>query len=146
MEEKLAELVSSGEIDLVSFDPNRPQTELSAAFKHYDTAQRAIETDPEGAFILLYESARRALQAILATDSLRVRRPPHGNHFSFVKVGRLGFVNPEIWKPFDWMRNLRNQTAYLDQEKLPASEADARQALVHVAKMLEEAQSRVTKA
>lgn len=143
MEDTIQDLIVSGELDIVAFDSDRPVAELDAALKHYQTALSSIDTDPEGSFILLYESARRALQAILAKESLRVRNPPHGNHFSFVKVGRVGLVTPAVWKPFDWMRNLRNQTAYLDQRTLPASEADARQALVHVAAMLEEAKARV---
>lgn len=84
-----------------------------------------------------------APKTILARESLRVRNPPHRNHFSFVKVGRVGLVTLAVWKPFDWMRNIRNQTAYLHQRTLPASEADARQALIHVAAMLEEAKARV---
>ena len=72
-----------------------------------------------------------------------MRNPPHGNHYSFVKVGRVGLVTPAVWKPLDWMRNIRNQTAYLDQTTLPASDSDARQALVHVAAMLDEAKARV---
>jgi len=145
MEDTIQDLIVSGELDVVSFDSDRPIAELDAALKHYQTALSSIDTDPEGSFILLYESAKRALQAILAKESLRVRRPPNGNHFSFVKAGRTSLVTPEIWKPFDWMRSTRNQTSYLNQQTLPASEADARQALLHVAAMLQEAKVLVSK-
>jgi hypothetical protein len=145
MQETIQGLIDSGELDFVSFDSDRPMAELDAATIHYETALNSIDKDPEGAFILLYESAKRALQAILAKESLRVRRPPNGNHFTFAKVGRTNLVTPEIWRPFDWMRSTRNQTSYLDQNTLPASEADARQALIHVAAMLEEARVRVSR-
>jgi hypothetical protein len=144
VEDTIQDLIASGELDVVSFDSERPMAELKAAIIHYETALSSIDTDPEGAFILLYESAKRALQAILARESLRVRKPPNGNHFTFVKAGRTNLVTPEIWKPLDWMRSTRNQTSYLDQNTLPASEADARQALIHVVAMLEEARSRVS--
>ena len=78
MEDTIQDLIASGELDVVSFDSDRPIAELDAALKHYQTALSSIETDPEGSFILLYESAKRALQAILAKESLRVRRPPNG--------------------------------------------------------------------
>lgn len=143
MEDTIQDLICSGELDFVSFDSERPMTELDAAIVHYKTALNSVDTDPEGAFILLYESAKRALQAILASEGLRVRKPPSGNHFTFVKAGRSGLVTPEIWKPLDWMRNMRNQTAYMDQKTLPAAEADAGQALIQVAAMLEDAKSRV---
>lgn len=145
MEDTIQDLIASGELDLVSIHSGRPAAELDAALKHFQTALSSIDTDPEGSFILLYESAKRAMQAILAKESLRVRKPPNGNHFTFVKVGRTNLVTPEVWKPFDWMRSTRNQTSYLDQSTLPASEADVRQALIHVAAMLEEAKARVSR-
>lgn len=144
MEDTIQDLIASGELEFVSFDSDRPMAELDAAIIHYETALNSISTDPEGAFILLYESAKRGLQAILAKESLRVRRPPNGNHFTFVKIGRTSLVTGEIWKPLDWMRSTRNQTSYLDQNTLPASKADARQALIHVAAMLGEARARVS--
>lgn len=120
MEDTIQDLIASGELDVVSFDSDRPIAELDAALNHYETALNSIDKDPEGTFILLYESAKRALQAILAKESLRVRNPPHGNHFTFVKAGRTSLVTPEIWKPLDWMRSTRNQTSYLDRENSPA--------------------------
>lgn len=143
MQNTIQDLIASGELDVVAFDSDRPITELHVAFTHYKSAMNLIDSDPEGAFILLYESAKRALQALLAQESLRVRRPPNGNHFTFVKAVRTSLVTPAIWQPFDWMRSTRNQTSYLDQHSLPASVADARQALSHVAAMLEDAKARV---
>jgi len=48
-------------------------------------------------------------------------------------------VDVEVWRPLNWMRELRNQTEYLEVDNLPASLEDAQQALVFVARMLEQA-------
>lgn len=54
-------------------------------------------------------------------------------------VGKSGMVDVEVWRPLNWMRELRNQTEYLEVDNLPASLEDAQQALVFVARMLEQA-------
>jgi hypothetical protein len=59
MGDTIQDLIVSGELDVVSFDPGRPIAELDAALKHYQTALSSIDTDPEGSFMLLYESAKR---------------------------------------------------------------------------------------
>lgn len=145
MEAVIAKLLATGELDSVIIGEGRPQKELQAANRHYESALRILDRDPEGAFQLLYDSARKALQALLAAEGIRVRRPPNGNHYTFVKVANGGFVDEQVWAPLDWMRKVRNQTEYPEPESLPASATDARQALIHVAAMLEDAKARLPK-
>jgi hypothetical protein len=112
--------------------------DLSAAFKHLESAHRIYMTDPAGAFQLAYDAARKCLQGLLALEGLRVRNPPRGNHYTFVLVGQSGLVDVEVWRPLNWMRELRNKTEYLEPDSLPASLEDTQQAMVFVAMMLEE--------
>lgn len=63
MEDTIQDLIASGELEFVSFDSDRPMAELDAAMIHYETALNSISADPECAFILLYESAKRASPA-----------------------------------------------------------------------------------
>jgi len=54
-----------------------------------------------------------------------------------VLVGQSGLVDVEVWRPLNWMRELRNKTEYLEPDSLPASLEDTQQAMVFVAMMLE---------
>lgn len=145
MEKKstLSQLIEAGELDLVTFSPGHPERELDAALRHYQSAVQILESDPEGSFQLLYDSARKTLQALLSSEGIRVRKPPNANHYTFVKVVKSGFVDSETWNRLDWMRKLRNQTEYPEPETLPASIIDSRQAMDHVAAMLADAKSRL---
>jgi hypothetical protein len=145
MQEIIAKLLATGELDAVITGAERPEKELQAANRHYESALRILDSDPEGAFQLLYDSARKALQALLAAEGIRVRRPPNGNHYTFVKVANGGFVDERVWAPLDWMRKVRNQTEYPEPELLPASATDSHQAVAHVTAMLEDAKSRLAK-
>lgn len=145
MQAVIAKLLATGELDAVIIGEGRPEKELQAAIRHYESALTILDSDPEGAFQLLYDSARKSLQSLLAAEGIRVRRPPNGNHYTFVKVANGGFVDERVWEPLDWMRKVRNQTEYPEPELLPASATDARQAVIHVAAMLEDARAQLAK-
>jgi hypothetical protein len=142
MQPTIDQLISEQKLEAVSIDPGVPQRELEVAFRHFDTARLVAESDPEAAFQLLYDSARKALQALLATKGLRVRKPPRGNHFTFVLVARTSLVDPEVWEPLNWMRELRNDTEYWEPGKQVAAYLDVIQAMGHVTGMLNDAKSR----
>lgn len=140
---ELQPLIRAGQLDSIVQTPEAVIHELDIAKRHYATARLSLTSDPEGAFQLLYDSARKALQALLAAHGYRVRKPPRGNHYTYVLVARTSLVNQEIWLPLNWMRELRNQTEYFDPARQSASEEDCIQALVHVARMLEDVESRL---
>jgi hypothetical protein len=130
-------------LEQVEVEEGVPKLELDVAFRHHKTAQLAAAVDPEGAFQLLYDSARKALQAVLFTKGLRVRRPPRGNHYTYVLVSRTNLVDQEAWRPLDWMRELRNETEYWDPDSVAAKYEDVIQALAFVSKMLDDATNRL---
>jgi hypothetical protein len=136
--EALEALVRSQQLERVQIGEPEAMRDLSAATKHLQSAHQIYLTDPAGAFQLAYDAARKCLQGLLALEGLRVRNPPRGNHYTFVLVGQSGLVDVEVWRPLNWMRELRNQTEYLERDSLPASLEDTQQALLFVAIMLEE--------
>lgn len=139
MNEALEALILSEQLERVLIGKPEAIRELTAALKHLDSANKIYLNDPAGAFQLAYDAARKCLQGLLALEGLRVRNPPRGNHYTFVLVGKSGMVDVEVWRPLNWMRELRNQTEYLEVDNLPASLEDAQQALVFEARMLEQA-------
>ncbi|MEY4327848.1 MAG: hypothetical protein RIR71_518 [Actinomycetota bacterium] len=143
MEPALRQLLAEDRLEQVEVEEGVPKLELDVAFRHHKTAQLAAAVDPEGAFQLLYESARKALQAVLFTKGLRVRRPPRGNHYTYVLVSRTDLVDQEAWRPLNWMRELRNETEYWDPDSVAAKYEDVIQALAFVSKMLDDATNRL---
>jgi hypothetical protein len=143
MRPTIEQLIAEDKLEHVQIDSSVPERELAAAWRHHKTAKLAAEEDPEGAFQLLYDSARKALQAVLFTKGLRVRKPPRGNHFTYVLVTRTDLVDDEVWAPFNWMRELRNTTEYWEPGKVAAGSIDVLQALGHVSRMLNDAQIQI---
>jgi hypothetical protein len=88
-------------------------------------------------------TVRKALQAVLFTKGLRVRRPPRGNHYTYVLVSRTDLVDQEAWRPLNWMRELRNETEYWEPDSVAAKYEDVIQALAFVSKMLDDATNRL---
>lgn len=143
MEPILRQLLAEDRLEQVEVEERVPKRELDVAFRHHNTAQLAAAVDPEGAFQLLYDSARKALQAVLFTKGLRVRRPPRGNHYTYVLVSRTNLVDQEVWRPLNWMRELRNETEYWQPDSAAAKYEDVIQALGFVSNMLEDATRRL---
>ena len=140
MNSGIQELIAKGQVEEVPTDQIRASTTLAMAELHLLSAQKALQTDPVGSFQLAYDSARKALQAVLASQGLRVKQPPYGNHYTFVLVSRCGLVDSEIWRPLNWLREQRNEFQYEVSEPEVGADEDARQAIMHVTRMLVDAQ------
>ena len=68
---KLLTLLGRGELEHVEVNPEHAKALINRAYKHLVTAQILVETDPEGAYTLLYDASRLALTAALAVQGLR---------------------------------------------------------------------------
>jgi len=69
--EKVTELLGRGELEHVEVNPEHAKALINRADKHLATAHILVETDPEGAYTLLYDASRLALTAALAVQGLR---------------------------------------------------------------------------
>lgn len=106
------DMVKRGELDKVS--PNRAHADelLGQARRHLTTSKAAAHGDPEGAYQLAYDAARKALSAILENQGLRATS--RGGHIA-VREAVTAQLDPPmgaVLKPFDRMRRRRNQTEY----------------------------------
>jgi YD repeat-containing protein len=113
-------------------DPDGPtaRVELSTARAHLETAATVASTDPNGAFQLAYDAARKAIAAHMRANGYRVGSGASAH----VKTGQYAgaALDAEALAPhldaFDDLRALRNQSEY---DALLLDEADARDALDH---------------
>jgi hypothetical protein len=98
---------------------------LSQAQAHLSTSSRAPGHDPVGEFHLAYDSARKAMAAILLNQGLR---PTSGGGHVVVGDAILAQLDPplgETFRPFRWMRPLRNDNEYPRPDRPTATAMDA---------------------
>ncbi|WP_206504216.1 hypothetical protein [Streptomyces chrestomyceticus] len=90
--------------------------ELVRARTHVGSARQLAATDPEGAYTLAYDAARRALAAVLQNQGLRATS--RGGHTVIYEAVRAQLDPPlgSILRPFNRMRARRNEVEYRSSE------------------------------
>jgi hypothetical protein len=114
---------------------------LDQARAHLTSAATVVETDPTGAFVLAYDGARKTLAAILVNQGLR--SGGDGAHAVLLDVV-LAQLDPPLgatFRPFSWMRPLRNHTEYPSPDYAVAQSVDVAEAIPAAAKMSDVATS-----
>jgi HEPN domain len=85
---------------------------MAQARRHLLTAQRTADQDPEAAYAVLYDAARKALVAILENQGLR---PTSGGGHVAVLEAVTAQLDPPlgpVLRPFDRMRRRRRDAEY----------------------------------
>lgn len=85
---------------------------LAQARRHLASAASTADTDPEGAYALLYDAARKALWAILENQGLRPTSA--GSHLAAYRAVRAQLDPPmgQQLRPYDRMRRHRRDAEY----------------------------------
>lgn len=96
---------------------------MSQARTHLISAATLCETDPEGAYALAYDAARKALTAVLENQGLRPTSA--GGHLVVYQAARAQLNPPlgDALRPFDRMRRRRRDAEYPSTE-VPELAAD----------------------
>ena len=94
---------------------------LSKAAGHLRSAEAIIATDPDGAYLLVYDAARKAMAAILANEGLR--STSRGGHVAVYQAVRAQLDPPmgRALLPFDRMRRRRNGVEYSSSTQAPVT-------------------------
>jgi hypothetical protein len=116
-------LIARGALEHVPASREAAEAELVRARTHLDSAQRLLDSDPEGAYTLAYDAARRALAAVLQNQGLRATS--RGGHVAGYEAVLAQLDPPlgSLLRPFNRMRVRRNEVAYRSSEA-PAVTAD----------------------
>lgn len=118
------ELIATAQIERVQ--PSREQADalLMAARAHIKSAVAVQDSDPDGAYSLVYDGARKALAAVLANEGLRATS--RGGHVAVYEAVSAQLVPPMagVVRPFNRMRRRRNEVEYpsVDNPDVTASE------------------------
>jgi HEPN domain-containing protein len=131
-------LVAAGRLERVAANHEHARHTIEQALLDLSSARVLIDTNPVGAFSLTYDAARKALTAVLANQGLRPKGS-EGGHAVLLDVV-LAQLDPPLGndlREFDWMRHLRNDSAYPSPERSVASRADVADAPPAAARMIE---------
>jgi hypothetical protein len=110
-------MIARGELERVPASREHADLLLAQARRHLASADAIADSDPAGAYQLLYDAARKALAAVLENQG--VRATSRGGHLA-VRDAVSAQLDPPlggVLRPFDRLRRRRNQVEY------PSSEA-----------------------
>ena len=138
--ETIDALIARGAIERVPASQEAAENELARARTHIVSARQLLDSDPEGAYTLAYDGARRALAAILQNQGLRATS--RGGHVA-VYEAVLAQLDPPMGatlRPFNRMRIRRNEVAYRSSEAPAVTAADVEADLSKVVALIEVAE------
>lgn len=110
----LSQLLKEGRIERVEPDPESARLRLKEAERHLHSARAIAEDDPEGAYALLYDAARKAISAHMLANGFRPKKG-EGAHFITGLYAVDAFADPkdrESIQSFEYMRRTRNKAEY----------------------------------
>lgn len=125
-------LIRDGYVERVPPSAEQARAMLTEARRHLASAQRILDTDPAGAYALLYDAARKSLAAVLENQGLRAKS--RGGHLAVYDAVRAQLDPPlgQTLRAFDRMRRRRNQVEYRSND---AAEVTSEEVSVDVAKV-----------
>ncbi|WP_330186208.1 hypothetical protein KZZ52_51755 [Dactylosporangium sp. AC04546] len=110
--EALDGMIARGELERVPASRDHADVLLAQARRHLVSADSIADSDPAGAYQLLYDAARKSLAAVLENQGLRATS--RGGHIA-VREAVTAQLDPPlggVLRPFDRLRRRRNQVEY----------------------------------
>ncbi|MBW3536849.1 MAG: HEPN domain-containing protein [Actinobacteria bacterium] len=110
--EVIERLLEDRHLEEVPADADTAERLIATARRHISSATSNAESDPEGAFALAYDAARKTATALLAHQGLRPTST--GGHIAVADAINAQFPGIEGLKSIDRLRRRRNQAEYPD--------------------------------
>lgn len=124
-----------GLLERVPADPERAVATIEEARRHLASAEVVVSSDPNGAYQLLYDAARKAVMAHMLAAGLRVTKRP-GSHETTARYAAAALQTASAVE-LNRMRLRRNRSeyelAFFDEAELEAGLAHARDLVEMVA-------------
>ncbi|MBS2963319.1 hypothetical protein KGA66_09700 [Actinocrinis puniceicyclus] len=105
-------MISAGELQRVPASREFADGLLDQARAHLGSGERIKDEDAHGAYVLVYDAARKALAAVLENQGLRATS--RGGHVALGQAVRAQLDPPmgSALRPFERMRRRRNTIEY----------------------------------
>jgi hypothetical protein len=113
----IEELIRDGRLETITGAAASGASWLSSATALLDSARRESESNPEAAYVLAYDAARKACTALLAQQGLRTKTT--GHHVTVEQVVRAQFGGP-----FDSFSALRRRRSEIEYPQHPGEDID----------------------
>lgn len=107
-------LVADGTLRRATPDVEAAARELATAKQHIVSSRLVADADPAGALMLAYDAARKAIEAHMRTNGLRVGGG-EGGHAKLGQYGAAAFGDSGVadhFRMFDRVRRVRNSVQY----------------------------------
>lgn len=126
--ERVTALIDARHLQQVVGDPDTVNALLSSARRHVASARRTMDADPEAAYSLAYDAARKTATALLNHQGLRPTTA--GGHLTVVDTINAQFPGVPGLTSLDRLRRRRNQAECPDPRSYdPITVADANDAV-----------------
>lgn len=141
--EVIGELVRQGLLQRVPASTEAARLLIQEARRHLSSAERIAEDDPQGAYVLAYDAARKAMAAVYEAQGLRATAK--GGHVVLHDAATAQFEPPlgHLFRPFNRMRHRRNQVEYASTENVEVSAEEVLEDVVRARRLVEEFALRV---
>jgi hypothetical protein len=132
-------MIARRELEHVPASRSHAELLLAQADRHLGSARAIVDTDATGAYQLLYDAARKALNAVLENQGLRATS--RGGHIAVLDAVSAQLDPPlgGILRPFDRLRRRRNQAEYPSAGQPGFSAEDVARDLPKVEEMVDAA-------
>lgn len=133
-------LLAEREIELVGVSTDLAEQLVAQARAHLNSAETVVSIDPEGAFQLAYDAARKACTALLAVQGLRATT--RGGHRAVQEAVVDQFDGPsgsEAFRAFGRLRRLRAQAEYPGVERPSLTFEDVSDGIAAAARVVADA-------
>src|ERR687891_1752261 len=111
-EDTIDALLKRGHLQKVTADSQTADALVATSERHVQSATTLTASDPEAAFSLAYDAARKAATALLTHQGLRPTTA--GGHIAVVDAVNAQFPGVGGLKSLDRLRRRRNQAEYPD--------------------------------
>jgi hypothetical protein len=107
-------LLKEGRIEAVEPDIDAAKNKLAEARRHLASAATIADDDPEGAYSLVYDAARKAADAHMLANGYRASKSKVGAHEATARYVEavIGGKYASDARSFNRMRKQRNRTEY----------------------------------
>ena len=131
------DLIARSALERVTPSREHADLLLAQAARHLATAEASAASDPEAAYAVAYDAARKALAAVLANQGLRSTTA--GGHLAGYQAVRAQLDPPmgAVLRPFDQMRRQRHQVEYPRLDAPGLNPLDVLEALPKAAAIVE---------
>jgi hypothetical protein len=130
-------MLERGEVQRVPASRDAADRLIHQARTHLSSAKAVRDADPDGAYVLTYDAARKALAAILENQGLRASS--RGGHVALLEAVQAQLDPPlgRTLRPFNRMRRKRNLVEYAPADTPDLTPADVEEDSAHALELIE---------